>query len=114
MTTPEISRRTAWMKLAVLIADGLPEPQSISFDSQGPMVELATAADFVQWMRALDAVDTRHGAPFVSSTGTHLYSATRSDWHGMTLGIGAHIKPAKPDADTEDLSKVRELAGGAS
>ncbi len=110
---PEITRRQAWFKLAVLIADGLPEPREISFhvDGESIYVQFDTSAALKAWARKLRLrVDT----PFKAPDGDWIHgasSASTQRWFGFYVSLTAYTKG---DADIEppqdDLSTVRKLA----
>lgn len=109
----KISRRQVWMKLAVLIADGLPEPRSIGFNhlSDGLMsVTLDSEAAFMAWVRALGAERDRD---IDSHDGTEWLHEAAVAWHGWRLRLGATSpRDPEPEEITEDLTKVRDLAAG--
>lgn len=113
MSTPEISRKQAWMKLAVLIADGLPDPYSITVDDDiehaGIWIRAHTEPDFDAWAEALGLIvekAVQHGDQWIH--GAHTFR-----WHGWYVSLKAYT-PADPPAEeiTEDLTEVRRLADG--
>jgi hypothetical protein len=110
---PEISRRQAWFRLAVLIADGLPEPREISFhvDSSSIYVQFDTAAALKAWARKLRMrVDT----PFKAPHGDWIHSASTASaarWFGYYVSLSAYTKgDAEIEPPQDDLSAVRRLA----
>lgn len=109
-----ISRTTAWCKLAVLIADGLPAPKGVIFDADGPMVEVESLDEFLRWAAA---VADHRSEPHVGSSDLTIYRAGNSDWYGMKLIVSAYIKSVpviEPEPVTEDLARVREIAAAVT
>ncbi len=105
-----ISRTQAWCKLAVLIADGMPAPTQIAVDKHGVVICLDTVAAIQAWAEKLS---TR--TPSAPHRGEKRWSYTASgEWCGMDLVLSAHVPPPEPEPITEDMSKVREIAGAVS
>lgn len=108
------------MKLAVLIADGLPEPRSIGFNSQSNNLVSIDFDDnepaFTAWCRAIGA---QQNAAHPNSDGSKwLHTAYQWQWHGWTVQMVAasprvEAEPPEPPTD-DDLTKVREIAEGSS
>jgi len=114
MSTPEISRKQAWMKLAVLIADGLPQPQSIGFNPRSEdlcsIFFDANEPAFTAWCQALGG---KRSADSASNDGTEwLHTGYVWNWHGWTLQLTANSPriETEPEEITEDLTEVRKLA----
>lgn len=80
----------------------------------GPVITVDSAADFAEWVARLGAARMRNGEPFVDRNGTRLYQGY-GEWQGMDFSLTAFVKPdPEPEENTEDLTEVRKLAGGAS
>jgi hypothetical protein len=106
-----ISRTVAWCKLAVLIADGAPAPVAVRFDEAGPMVEVETAEEVSAWAEA-SGLALRE--PYTGSTGITSHKAYGA-WQGLDVIVSAYVKPKPaPEPVTEDMTKVREIAGTVS
>lgn len=106
-----ISRTQAWCKLAVLIAEKLPAPKEIRISGRVVAITLDDLSDFDQWRANFDA---RLDEPF-KSAGSILHEAM-GDWAGFILSLKVHVPyaDAEPEPITEDMSKVREIAGAVS
>src|SRR5690348_5774346 len=110
MSTPEITRKQAWMKLAVLIADGLPDPKSIDFHPNGEIlsIDLDTDTALAAWAETLDV---RKSTPHRGSDGGWIHPA-HGQWLGFSLSLVAYMPgDTEPEEVTEDLAEVRRLAG---
>lgn len=106
-----VSRTVAWCRLAVLIADGAPAPLAVRFDEAGPVVEVETAGEVSAWAQAAGLALRE---PYTGSTGITSHKAYGA-WQGLDVIVSAYVKPdAVPEPVTEDLSKVREIAGAVS
>jgi len=114
---PEISRRQAWFKLAVLIADGLPEPREVDFhvDRESIYLQFDTAAALKAWARKLRI---RVDSPIQAPDGDWIHSASTVStelWFGFYVSLTAYTKgDAEIEAPQEDLSTVRKLARARS
>lgn len=115
MSTPTISRRTAWARLVVAMAEGLPDPQEVSFHPDGDMIHVKVDSPeaVAQWAAHFDApVD----APFESNEpGKWIHNAStstmRGGWHGFYVNVRAYVPgPAEVAPVDDDLSAVRALA----
>lgn len=115
MGAPEISRRQAWMKLAVLIADGLPEPKEINFPGRTQPdtihMQFDTAEALSVWADELKV--TKH-TPHQDRDGDWIHTASTvmgERWHGWYISLAAYVKGlAEPEPVAEDLTVVRALA----
>lgn len=96
------------MKLAVLIADGLPDPRDITFHDDQFNIRLDEKSDWDAWVIVLEAVGT--GATPTKDGKRWLHTAYQWDWHGWIVGL--HSTSTR--AEDEDLTKVREIAEGSS
>lgn len=108
---PDISRRQAWMKLAVLIADGLPDPHEIRFHADGDGITVLFDSDTPMraWMEPLGIASLDR--PITSRDGDRwIHGGSTFGWHGWYVRISATtpVDPAEEIAD--DVGKVRELA----
>lgn len=116
--TDKITRRQAWMKLAVLIADGLPDPKQIDFhaDGEGIYFQLSTHAALTAWaehfaMREYAPNRTEDGTWIHSASSHSAHSAEMSNWHGWHVSLTAYVRgDPEPEEATDDLTAVRELA----
>lgn len=107
MSTPEITRKQAWMKLAVLIADGLPDPNQVRFHPAGEIlsIELDTASALAAWARAIGAtVDTPH----TGSSERWIHPA-HGKWQGFSVALVAYAPVDDTEPITEDLTEVRGI-----
>lgn len=103
----KITRTQAWCKLAVLIADGLPAPVRVGFNSGTDIQVRHEAIEAVEVWATATSIELR---PPFSSEGETVYCA-RGDWHGWSLFISASAPAVSaPEEITEDLTKVREVA----
>jgi hypothetical protein len=111
MAEPQISRKQAWCKLAILIAEGLPDPNSISFnagDSSIFTIHVDTIAAYRAWMNALGCTsDTAH--PQADGRVQH-QGIGHGTWHGCTAWIYAYLPASKPEPVDEDMTAVRAAA----
>jgi hypothetical protein len=115
MTEPTISRKQAWCKLAVLIADGLPEPSAISFgggDHNLVTVTLDFADDLFTWADRLGV--TLSGPTYSAEPGKWLNNGYNWAWHGHALSLWcSNASSMRQSAPVESMAAVRELAGAA-
>lgn len=112
-----ISRKQAYAKLVVLMGDyGLPAPERMAVGDETAGITLATADAFEAWTAALNAENTQPAGPFIARDGWRVYGSHVEDWHGRPVSIGAQVPPAAPEAEpvTEDMTRVREIAGAVS
>jgi hypothetical protein len=109
----KITRRQAWMKLAVLIADGLPDPEEIGFSDRSITVDLDSHDAYEAWIVAFKLEGRQQSAIDVDTAAgwKRLYRAW-DNWHGWHLSVNAAIPTAGPVSEetTEDLTAVRDLA----
>jgi hypothetical protein len=116
VTTPEISRKQTWCKLAVLIAEGLPDPKEIDFHADGSSIyiQLNTAEAVAAWAERLAL---RVNTPILADdTWIHGASsvANRDGWHGWYVSLTAYTPAdAEPEPVAEDMTAVASIAEGA-
>jgi hypothetical protein len=110
---PEISRKQAWCKLAILIAESLPEPESIKFHPSGDSIyfQFTTAEALTAWA---EHFGLKNYTPLLSGeTWIHTASSVSmpNGWHGWYVSLTAYT-PADPEPDPidEDMSAVRAAA----
>lgn len=114
MAKPEISRKQAWCKLAVLIADGLPDPENIQFFAPGEHwngldVVVEDAAALWRWADALGlTLDDPRWYPTVGAW----HQAGRGTWHGYDLTVKTYDAATLGDSSA-GMSSVRALAEAA-
>jgi hypothetical protein len=108
MAEPQISRKQAWCKLAVLIAEGLPEPTSISFNENSVSVVVDGIEAFNAWQSALNLRIVHE--PILSNAGDVWIHDAWNYWHGWH----ARAHTTMPAVDSEpvglDMSAVKALA----
>lgn len=116
MTMPEISRKQAWCKLAILIAQGMPDPESIDFNVPSGNTIFSMNFDSVEdmhtWARMFDAtldVPTQHAG---SDKVQHHASVHRS-WHGLSVSLWAYMMAGDETPAVDDLTTVTAVAEGA-
>lgn len=113
MTTPkpEISRRQAWCKLAMLIAEGLPAPMAIRFspsDGRSITIDLDGRPAFDAWVAAL-ALGTVHPAILATAETEWIHGAW-DYWFGFHTHISACTPALYAEFGTEDMDAVRAIA----
>jgi hypothetical protein len=113
MTTPkpEISRKQAWCKLAMLIAEGLPDPKSIDFngaDHSILTIHVDSMAAFTAWTTALRA--ELHGANPTSTGDIQHVAIAHRTWHACTVWIYAYLPPDVVEPVRDDMDSVRAIA----
>lgn len=111
MAEPKISRKQAWCKLAILIADGLPEPNSISFNN-GDHTIFTIHVDTIEahgaWVAALGCTSNA-AHPQADGRVQHQAIGHRS-WHGCNPWIYAYTAATEPESVDEDMTAVRAAA----
>jgi hypothetical protein len=104
MTAPTISRRQAWCKLAVLIADGAPTPRDINFfqpgEYSGPMLDVIVEDASALWWWAEHFGATVEDPTVMKHNGGWMQKAV-GDWHGYYVTV-----------KTYDASNLGERPGG--
>lgn len=115
---PEISRKQAWCKLAVLIADGLPDPAGIKFhaDRSSIYLDFNTAEALAVWAERLgQPLDT----PIHCADGDWIHGSSnisnKFGWHGYYVRLAAYTKgEPEPEPVDDDMATVRAIAAEAS
>lgn len=103
-----ITRRKAWMKLAVMIADGLPDPREIGFHPDVNLITiiLDTPTALASWAAKFEAT---LDYPFEGNGGYMIHGA-RKQWFQFNVHLSA-TGPLDDVAEVdEDLTEVRRLA----
>jgi len=113
MTTPkpEISRKQAWCKLAVLIAEGLPAPMSIRFsagDGSSITIDLDGREAFDAWVTGL-ALGIVHPATLATGETEWIHGAW-DYWYGFHTHISCCTPAHTGSVVTEDMNAVRVAA----
>jgi hypothetical protein len=119
MTTPkpEITRKQAWCKLALLIAEGLPAPESIGFNplaATSVTVRVDDLAAFESWVAALSlgSVHTPLLAPAYG--GSIVLHDAWDYWHGWHTRVSCTMPALDNEAVAEDMDAVRAIAAEES
>lgn len=114
MSTPTITRRTAWARLIVAMAEGLPDPQEIDFHTAGDMIfiKVDSVEALAEWAKYFDAA---LAPPHKShEPGKWIHKANTSHnpgWYGYWVDVTAYVPgPAGARPVAENLSAVRALA----
>ncbi len=97
------------MKLAVLIADGLPAPAEVHFNDHSVWLDLDTRDDLAAWAAKTGA---EAEADLLNSAQDALIVRAQSyDWHGWYLALRSYASlSVESEPPTEDLTQVRKLA----
>lgn len=105
-------RREAWARLAALIADGLPDPESIDFNvpSGNRIVGLNfdTVEDLHTWAKALDC-ELHKPVQHPGSDKIQHHANGHRSWHGLSVSLWAYT----PAAVTPDIARAGEEVAGA-
>lgn len=111
---PQISRRQAWCKLAVLIADGMPDPRDVHFFAPpNPMLDIAVddAAALWRWAEAFGAEvqDPR----WYEQLGKW-HQKAEVDWHGYFVTLKTYNAAERGTAAAGGMAAVRAIADETS
>lgn len=114
-----ISRRQAWCKVAVMIADGLETPTALRFhgdredsdrtNDKGPIMGMSveSAEALNAWAAALSlGVE----APTLSKHGTRWIHTAYGTWCGYHASVAAYVSAVGEVAAVEGMAKVRAVA----
>lgn len=104
------SRATAFCRLAVLVAEGLPAPRHVGFHPDGTMLDILLFDEdaFDAWS---DAVDAKRDKTIVSTKDKTIFQAHNSDWLGYFVDLRAYTDHAPTVIPPDEVfDKVREIA----
>lgn len=113
MTTPkpEISRKQAWCKLAMLIAEGLPDPQDISFNPLAKTsltIRVDDLPSFESWIAALN-LGIVHPQVLANDETLVLHDAW-DYWHGWHTRVSCTMPALDTEPITGGMDGVRAIA----
>lgn len=113
MNAPEITRKQAWCKLAVLIADGLPAPRDVIFFPQSDMLDIVVddAASLWAWAGAVGAEIEE---PRWSEQAKRWYQKAIATWHGYYVTVKTFDASTRGEPVRSGMAAVRAIAAETS
>lgn len=108
---PEISRKQAWCKLAILIAEGLPDPQEIGFnplDNRLLTIDVNSVESIDVWQSALALA--HRISPLLMNDRTGWIHEAYGHWRGYDVRVACVVPSADVEPVDEDMSAVKALA----
>jgi hypothetical protein len=110
---PEISRKQAWCKLAVLIAEGLPAPQDISFNplaTTSITIRVDDLPAFESWVAALSLGRVHTPLLAAAADGSIVLHDAWDYWHGWHTRVSCTMPALDTETVAEDMDAVRAIA----
>lgn len=111
MPEPQISRKQAWCKLAILIAEGAPTPASVQFfppstNWNGLDIAVDDAGALWKWAALLQAADLQE--PRFYETLAAWHQAAKGVWHGFDVTVKTYY--ASTLGEAAGMDAVRAIA----